>query len=106
MGTEPVLIVAVRVPVGLKVKVPLGSMVTGPDRVKVVVGVPPMVPVDPAMVPTSCIVPEKVPPASPETVRELLVTVKVPPPVLGKVMAPGEKTPVRFEIIPRKLVPG
>ncbi len=47
--------VAVRVPLAVKVKVPLGSMVTGPDRVKVVVG-------NPIMVPASCMVPEKVPP--------------------------------------------
>ena len=81
MGTVP-LIVAVRVPPVVKVKVPLGSMVTGPDRVKVVVG-------KPAIVPTICIVPVKVPPARPDTVTELLVTVKVPPPVPGQMKAPG-----------------
>ncbi len=63
------------VPLGVQVKTPPGAMLTGPERLKVVVvsevtAVACMLPV-----------PVRVPPTGPETVQVLLFTVKGPLPV-------------------------
>ena len=57
---------------GLKVKFPLGAMVTGPVRFIVVEEREP--PADITILP----VPVKVPPFGPETLKELLITEAVP----------------------------
>ncbi len=73
VGEPPV---TVKVPVGVKVSAPLGATVTGPERFKVVVVA--ALTADATMVP----VPVRVPPCGPETLKELLVTDKVPEPEL------------------------
>ncbi len=76
--TGPVVAPLAKVPVGFQLRAPPGEIVTGPERVKEVFGLP-------EAKALTCMVPVKVPPPGPETLTLLKDTVKVPPPTLGQI---------------------